>query len=456
MAMGRLTALGMALVDAARLHHMAMDGASGVTGATKSANHTFGDCHCGFTSGNKDSCCAAREDAGMGTGNFCGNAMRTEKQCGGDNPVCCTSLTTGSKCCPAGSSCSASCGGEGGTLKPNSGGDFGRCSCIPPPKKSKASELFSLKLAKAFAGLARASYCGPDHGPPASVAPNPRGILTWTCEEECAEAKIRVDPSFTKRITKQDFKNPNATFAYVSKLTSEAPENEYWPRTGDCVAGIAGSSNWQNWKRNFQWGKKHPDKYFDSMKKVDDEAHFHQGFAKVWRALADDDGDGGVVQALKDIGCGPGSGKQVFITGQSLGAATAQIAMLDLKQRGFDVGLTYVYGTPRVGNKEMRNLYRTAFGREVSHFRVTTKKDPIPRFGAKVGGHRHLGAEAYFAPNWDDKLLDVVVCPPDKEEDKHCSFRYTFPATWAGGDDHCSSPLSPDGLLCGAKPKFCT
>jgi hypothetical protein len=419
----------------------------------KPVNHTFGECHCAFTSGNKDSCCAEKDDAGMGTGTFCGNNGDKMSTCGGDKPVCCTSLSTGSQCCPAGSACSASCGGDGGTLKPNSGGDFGRCRCLPPPKPSKASELFSMKLAKAFAGLARASYCGPDGGPPELIAPNPKGILTWTCEKECAEAQIRVDTKYTKRITKTDFENPNATFAYVSKLTSAAPENKYWPRTGDCVAGIAGSSNWQNWKRNFQWGKMKAGKYFESMKGVDEEAHFHQGFAKVWKALADDEGDGGVVQALKDLGCGPGTGKQVFITGQSLGAATAQVAMLDLKVRGFNVGLTYVYGTPRVGNAEMREVFNTAFGREVSHYRVTNRKDPIPRFGAKVGGHRHLGAEAYFAPNWDDKQLDVSVC--QKPEDTHCSFRYNFPATWAGGDDHCGSPLSPDGLLCGVKPPQC-
>merc|ERR1711924_256747 len=51
---------------------------------------------------------------------------------------------------------------------------------------------------------------------------------------------------------------------------------------------------------------------------------------------------------LSAIGWTPGFG--ITVTGHSLGAAEATIAMYDLKNEGYNIKPTYTFGQPRVGD----------------------------------------------------------------------------------------------------------
>jgi hypothetical protein len=310
-----------------------------------------------------------------------------------------------------------------------------------------------------FAHLAQAGYCGPDF-----YSPFWFNLSKWECIEDCAPAGLRLKKGSIRRVTRADGKSHNGTFAYVGVFQDAGngkQQGEHAPKDGDCVVSIAGSISLQNWKRNFQANKKKGGKVIKSFKvfqssdkkaKKYKKSSLHSGHQHIWKALTADETEGGVIYELNKAGCGPGSGRSVFPTGQSLGAAVATIGLLDLKNRGFKAGLTYVFNSPRVGNKHTMKLYRKAFGRPVSLFRMNFGKDPIARFGPTASGYRHVGSEVYFPRNWDDKKLDYVVCL--KEEDKACAKRYSVVRTLAGGNDHCENPLIRNGNIC-QLPDFC-
>jgi hypothetical protein len=412
-----------------------------------STNHTFEDCHCAFTSGRKPNCCHAKGIQIMGTGKQCGR--KDDMLCGGENPVCCTSKLAGSVCCPAGSTCSTSCRGDGGS----NGRDGGLCRCQPPPEKNIAQDYMKFPVLQMFAHLAQAGYCGPDF-----YSPFWFNLSKWECIDDCAPAGLRLKKGSIRRITRADGDTHNGTFAYVGVFQDAGngkQQGEYAPKDGDCVVVFAGSISAQNWKRNFQFVRKKSGDVLESLEVNDKRVSFHLGHQHIWDRLSADETEGGVIYELNKAGCGPGSDRSVFPTGQSLGAGVATIALMDLNNRGFKAGLTYVFNSPRVGNKHTMKLYREAFGRPVSLFRMNHGKDPISRLGPYASGYRHVGAEVYFPRNWDDKKLDYVVCLD--EEDKACGKRYSMVRTFAGGDDHCENPLikkENEGNIC-ALPDFC-
>merc|ERR1719321_12758 len=96
---------------------------------------------------------------------------------------------------------------------------------------------------------------------------------------------------------------------------------------------------------------------------------------------------------LSDIGCSKGS--KLSITGHSLGAAEAGIAMFDLKNEGYDIVETYTFGQPRIGDK----TFAQAFVKEFSAtevYRVTHANDPVPHLPFEFQGFTHMPTEVYY------------------------------------------------------------
>lgn len=365
----------------------------------------------------------------MGSGTFCGSAFQ-ELHCGGGSPVCCTS-SGDAGCYPAGTTCSSGCLGGGG-----GGKGFGGCDGLPTPPESQASREYDERLAKAFAGLAQAAYCGP-----IGYAPHSEALLSYDCEE-CADAGFQIADMLT--VTRQDkpSKHPekNRAFAYTARMLRTPGAS--WSVARDsrhdffgCVVGLPGSMHKQQWRRNLQVKKR-----CAQMKAVRQGCplcKMHEGFQAIWMALVD--GDDGVVASLTKLGCGPGSGKFVYPTGQSLGASLATIAMLDLQWRGFRVGQSYVFNSPRTGNVWFSQMFRgkKLFEHDVPLFRVNNLKDPTTHLPSPDWNYRHAGAEVYYQPSWPDQKKKYVVCSIGNEEDHLCSRRYAFEDTVLHNSDHC-------------------
>lgn len=187
----------------------------------------------------------------------------------------------------------------------------------------------------------------------------------------------------------------------------------------------------------------------------------HKGFYKVWQELRthrywDNNGAGGIFEELESIGCGRDSGQQVFITGHSLGGAIAALAMYDMELLGWNVGLSYTFNAPRVGNTNFAIEFEKKFAlkRNVSYFRVTRLKDVVSQVPPKSflgSDYHHVGAEAYYYPSWT--MDKYVVC--DDPESLECSKRYTFRSKLLGNiiHDHINSTLLQKGAF--GRPQYC-
>lgn len=169
----------------------------------------------------------------------------------------------------------------------------------------------------------------------------------------------------------------------------------------------------------------------------------HAGFHQVWRAVQSK-----VISVLNDLGCAPGGPRSsILVVGESFGAAVGTIAMFYLQAKGYNVELSYNFGSPRVGNAAWAANFNTWFGRSVPVFRVTHAHDVVSRIPPVVFmGYRHVNSEVYYpAENADD----YTVCFDG--EAAECGNRYNM-AQCLGSDlldaDHCQSGLAVGGDMC--------
>lgn len=245
----------------------------------------------------------------------------------------------------------------------------------------------------------------------------------------------------------EDFDLAGALFAYVARAKSLEAGSTV--KEGDCVLSIRGSANGPNWKRNLQTNFQDGDDESQvSMEAADSKdvvlcegCGVHSGFFAAFRILKPK-----VVSALNSLGCGAGSTKAVYATGHSLGAALATLFIYDLQVNGFNMGLSYVFESPRVGNKIFSEGFRKAFDRPVSMYRVSHQRDvvvhwPIRNELGKGGGYWHTGAEVFFPPTWNDGD-DWVVCGEDDQESDSCANRYNALDSLSRiVEDHLENPL---------------
>ena len=89
----------------------------------------------------------------------------------------------------------------------------------------------------------------------------------------------------------------------------------------------------------------------------------------------------------------------LVITGHSLGGATATLAALDLKQKGYNVVSLTTFGCPRVGGSEFKAIYDKA---GIPSYRYVNSYDMVPRI-PKVA-FEHVGTPFYLGS--DGKMLD--------------------------------------------------
>ncbi|WP_179108996.1 lipase family protein [Rodentibacter caecimuris] len=101
------------------------------------------------------------------------------------------------------------------------------------------------------------------------------------------------------------------------------------------------------------------------------KGEFHKGFYTQAKAIIDDDLFKKFLNQIK--------GKELYLTGHSLGGAVATILAAYLYEKGLKP-LLYTYGSPRVGNVHFANYYANRF----THFRHVNGGDIVPAVPGRI------------------------------------------------------------------------
>jgi hypothetical protein len=116
----------------------------------------------------------------------------------------------------------------------------------------------------------------------------------------------------------------------------------------------------------------------------------HEGF---WNAFAPVKNS--VAEAIERQG-GFSPEKKLWITGNSLGAALADLCAASLEKEGHDVHTVYTYGAPKCGNENFRKLYEEELGIDCQ--RYVNDNDIVPLLPPKTvfREFRHVGTVNAF------------------------------------------------------------
>ncbi|MHC4564897.1 MAG: lipase family protein, partial [Planctomycetota bacterium] len=111
----------------------------------------------------------------------------------------------------------------------------------------------------------------------------------------------------------------------------------------------------------------------------------HEGFWNAFVPVEDK-----VVETIEKQG-GFSPGKKLWITGNSLGAALANLCAASLEKKGHDVHAVYTYGAPMCGNEDFRKLYDEELAIECQ--RYVNDNDIVPLLPPKkvFREFRHVG-----------------------------------------------------------------
>ena len=122
-----------------------------------------------------------------------------------------------------------------------------------------------------------------------------------------------------------------------------------------------------------------------------------------------------------------GPDKKMFICGHSLGAALAELAAHRLALAGFPVAGVYVYGSPRVGNRDFMDAYNELL--EEKTFLHINNKDIVATIPPRILGFNHLGG----SPRQFDEAHAITMIPKSRgifeEEEVEMDFEELDQAT---------------------------
>lgn len=216
-----------------------------------------------------------------------------------------------------------------------------------------------------FSNIVTAAYCGYPHTTDNS------GLESWTCGPACDAVSGMTDVKAIETSSGDD------AYAFVGKLN------------GDCLLAFRGTSDLSGWISDLK-----------SLDLVDLTAagvtcsnqgtpcKVGSGFMTNYNSIASY-----ITGNLTAIGCS--SSSPLTVTGHSLGASEAAIAMFDLKNQGYTIAKTYTFGQPRVGDANFAAAFEAAFG-SVEPWRLTHAADPIAHLPLESQGFTHMSTEIYY------------------------------------------------------------
>jgi len=104
---------------------------------------------------------------------------------------------------------------------------------------------------------------------------------------------------------------------------------------------------------------------------------------------------------------------KIVVSGFSLGAAMANIALFDICKTLGKVDLFITFGAPRVGNKKFAESMKKLNCGGIEKIRVVNNRDPVAHYPMEAMGFRHGQSEIFY------KNGNYTFC--ENEESGECS-----------------------------------
>jgi hypothetical protein len=213
--------------------------------------------------------------------------------------------------------------------------------------------------------------------------------------------KIPKNMKLIGKLYEQDVK-------YVFGIVLKDTNNTIW-------ISYRGTSDINEWHDDFTYnqsglpGKKTlyqiPVPFFDKNKLMGLAPKAHNGFIKVYSYFKEK-----LLKIIKD-----NKPTNIIITGHSLGAAVGTLTSVDLTINGFE-NITYVFGSPRVGNKDFSDLVDN---KSIPLFRISNTCDIIPTLPFAVSPnlqdpnnsywYQHCGESYSFTDNWLSTMNNHIM-----------------------------------------------
>lgn len=114
--------------------------------------------------------------------------------------------------------------------------------------------------------------------------------------------------------------------------------------------------------------------------------HVHRGFKAALESVSS-----AMAAAVREFS---DNGQPVFVTGHSLGAALAGLAVGASKTEGIEIAGLYTYGMPRVGNRDFAKKFKKDHGPRA--FRVVNNNDIVTRVPPGIFRYKHVGTVKYL------------------------------------------------------------
>lgn len=269
---------------------------------------------------------------------------------------------------------------------------------------------FDLELAKRYASVSSAMYCD-----------DMTVVADWSCVN-CQDSKFKVTPGKVKVL---DAGLLNSSRVIVAGMDDKK----------SCLLAFRGTDNWENWLQDLQYSPQLPSKYEHC-----EGCKVHGGFQDIWKSLRPQ-----VTAALGQVGCpwlyNSKSPYNLYITGHSMGAAVAQLAMFTVDELKYNIVSSYLFEAPRVGNQAFKNAFQVKF-KNTPVFRITHHKDPVVHLPPMWVGFIHAGEEVYFGANG----TDYKIC---KDESNLCSDQFSNVVDMLqNAHEHCESELVRQKNIC--------
>lgn len=257
-----------------------------------------------------------------------------------------------------------------------------------------ASSGFDVELGVQYAWLAATTYCPKEE------------LLTWSCEPCQKQPLTQVQLCIADTVDETTF--------IVGR----------WDDS--CVISIEGTSTWVGFWSDMAIYQEEPEQW-----DVCQDCSVHGGYLAIWRSVKDC-----VEQSLRNIGCEADRNgfqpSKIRVTGHSLGAGVAEIAMMSMLNRGFTDIQSYTFGAPRTGDSYFSsNLTEMLKG---NLFRVTHGRDPIPHVPPKISStigmdYNHVYPEVFFLGNNSEGYQECYSL-----DDERCSSRFSQFFEWETED----------------------